>query len=53
MNLQSVIEVVTEICRIENKRRIQRAPGSESKVGVSHLRVTDNGRWALATVTLH
>jgi hypothetical protein len=34
-------------------QRIQRAPGSESEVGVGHLRVTDNGRWALATVTPH
>jgi hypothetical protein len=34
-------------------QRIQRAPGAEPKVGVSRLRVTDDGRWALATVTLH
>jgi hypothetical protein len=33
-------------------QHIQRAAGAEPHVGVSNLRVTDNGSWALATVTL-
>jgi len=34
-------------------QHIQRAPGSKPTVGVSDVRVTDDGRWALATVTLN
>lgn len=34
-------------------QHIQRAPGSKSRVGVSDVRVTDDGLWALATVTLY
>jgi hypothetical protein len=34
-------------------QHIQRAPDSKPKVGVSNGRVTNDGRWALATVTLY